>query len=117
MTPAPRRALEDDETEPATDRAVSTAKFWVAVVIFVTALAAYVILAIWAPDADYRGVFIFASTFAAAIGLSAQLDRVSQRVHEVEKNTNGRMHATIDAAVKKAVKQHFPKEKRDTPAA
>ncbi len=73
-----------------------------ATIIFSLSLAAYVILAVVAPTADYKGIFVFAGMAATSLGVSAQVGSVHHRVKRIDANTNGVLDRKIENAVRRA---------------
>lgn len=72
-----------------------------AVVIFVTAVVGYVLMATFAPEQDYRGILTFAGVAAAWLGLAGQQETIKTSVKKVEQQTNG----VLDKRIRDAVRQ------------
>lgn len=98
-----------------------------AIVIFGLSLAAYALLAIFAPNADPRGVFIFAGMGAAWLGLHGENEQVRQRaevieqktevtakkIDQIHKQTNGVLDQRIEEGVRKVLTEMFAEHDRN----
>jgi len=92
-----------------------------AIIIFTVSAITYLALAIYAPNVDPRGIFIFAATGAAWLGLHGENEAIRQKAEEVEKRavetaavmtkihrqTDGVLDKRIEDSVRKVLREMF----------